>query len=46
MATFNVSEETHLMVLNKWTELRNRGIKIRLSEVVEKAIKKGLEHYE
>lgn len=42
MSTFNVSEEIHLLVINKWTELKNKGRKVKISEVAEEAIKKGI----
>jgi len=43
MATFNVSDEIHLLVINKWTELKNKGKKMKISDVAECAIKNGID---
>ena len=35
-------DEVHLLVLNKWIELKNRGIDIKISKVADQAIIHGI----
>ncbi len=41
--TLNVLDEVHLLVLNKWIELKNKGIDIKVSKVADQAIMHGIE---
>ena len=41
--TLNVLDEVHLLVLNKWIELKNKGIDIKVSKVADQAIIHGIE---
>jgi len=42
----HISDDIHLLVKNKQTELLNKGKKMKVSNIIEDAIRKGIDQIE